>query len=686
MTFFDAVKRAFVGRAVATGKSPETRLAPKDAVPALSTNAISSLAYAPDEILFTLAAGGVAALVFAPWVGIAVALLTLILVAAYRMTVRRAPGQGDYQIARTELGMRAGAAVGAALLLDLTLTVAVSMAVAASYVVIAFPSLEPVQPWIALGGVALLTLLSLRGWARSVRVRIVSVYLFLAMLMLILVAGGIMVMVSGHLEPFEGASAANAQARVPAPAEGWAAVILVLRAFSTGSAAVTGLETPVTNASSIRSPRAKTAGRTLLFIGVVSAFGMVGILVLAHISGLAPAASGLTGSGTDAQRAVEPGTWPTPVTVLLSQSIIGAHWPAIVVAVVTFMILLGAGMSAFASFPRLAYQLAQDDLLPRQMRTRGERLVFSNGILLLGGFAGILVVAFGSRVTDLIQLYVVGIFMAFGVGQLGLARRANKHRRHAVRATRRRDVRHLLLAGFTSGLSCLVLISIVATRLAYGAFIAFLLIALGAAWMLSIRRHYRHVDRRLKAPQHKPGELACADDVLPSRVHALVLASNTNRPVRRAIAYARGMRPARLECVLVDTEPERTSRFLNSWDEAQLPVPLTVLASPYRDVAGPLVDHIRRIRAEKPREIVAVFVPEYVVEHAWERLVHNQVVARLHSHLRLEPGIVIATVPWQIGLEQDIDDSNAGGADAADARGSQGGHGSQGGRVSQEGS
>ncbi|MDR7293784.1 amino acid transporter [Pseudoglutamicibacter albus] len=669
MTFFDAVKRAFVGTAVATGKSPEARLAPKDAVPALSTNAISSLAYAPDEILFTLAAGGVAAVAFAPWVGVAVALVTLILVAAYRMTVRRAPGQGDYQIARSELGMRAGASVGAALLLDLTLTVAVSMAVAASYIVIAFPSLEPAQPWIALGGVVLLTLLSLRGLTRAVRIRIVSVYVFLTMLVLILVAGTVMVMVTGQLQPFESASTTGGQARVPAPAEGWAAVILVLRAFSTGSAAVTGLETPVTNASSIRSPRAKTAGRTLMFIGIVSAIGMVGILLLAHASGLAPAASGLTGSGTQAQRAVEPGTWPTPVTVLLAQSIVGAHWPAILVALVTVVILLGAGMSAFASFPRLAYQLAQDDLLPRQMRTRGERLVFSNGILLLGGFAGILVVAFGSRVTDLIQLYVVGIFMAFGLGQLGLARRANKHRRHAVRATRRRDIRHMLLAGFTSALSCVVLVTIVATRLAYGAFLAFLLIAMGAGLMLAMRRHYLRVDRRLKAPAHqaaaRPDELACSDDVLPSRVHALVLASNTNRPVRRAIAYARGMRPARLECILVDTEPERTARFIDSWEEAHLPVPLTVLASPYRDVAGPLVDHIRRIRAEKPREIVAVFVPEYVVEHAWERLVHNQVVARLHSHLRLEPGIVIATVPWQIGLEQDISDSTAGQVGAA---------------------
>ncbi len=321
----------------------------------------------------------------------------------------------------------------------------------------------------------------------------------------------------------------------------------------------------------------------------------------------------------------------------------GASIGFYLVLAVTVAVLLIAAHTAFNSFPNLASHLATDGYLPRQLRTRGDRLGFSNGILALAIAAIALIWVFDAHVPTLIQLYVVGVFVSFTLSQLGMIRHWGRELAQTpdkrVRARIHRS-RLLNLAGFA--LTAAVLLIVLGTRLVHGAWLAVLGIAVLFAMMDSLHRHYVQVDR----------ELAIGEDesatALPARVHALVLVSTLRKPVLRAVAFARAARPSKLDAIVVDADSERTEATLARWEALGIPVPITVLASPYREIAPPLIEHIRSIKRDSPRDLIVVYIPEYVVGRWWEQLVHNQTAMRIKNRLHYEPGVVVASVPWRL--------------------------------------
>jgi hypothetical protein len=314
---------------------------------------------------------------------------------------------------------------------------------------------------------------------------------------------------------------------------------------------------------------------------------------------------------------------------------------------VTALILVLAANTAFNGFPVLASILAQDRYMPRQMHNRGDRLVFSNGIVLLAAFAGLLIWAFHADSTKLIQLYIVGVFVSFTLSQLGMTRHWNRRLRDPNitdrAATQRRRVISIV-AFFTTGT---VLVIVLTTKFTHGAWIA--IVAMAVLWFLmhSIRRHYEAVASELVVDDNE-------DMVLPSRTHAVVLVSKIHKPTLRAVNFARAMRPSVLEAVTVNVDPVETRALQDEWERRGIPVPLKVLDSPFREITDPIVDYVKSIRRASPRDIVTVLIPEYVVGHWWEHLLHNQSALRLKGRLLFSPGVMVTSVPWQLASSEAV--------------------------------
>ncbi|ALD65702.1 DNA-binding protein [Arthrobacter sp. YC-RL1] len=633
-----------VGRPFSTEQLKKKPLPPKIALPIFSSSALSSLAYAPDEILLTLAMAGVAATMLSPAVGVAVLVVLVVLVLSYRQSIKAYPsGGGDYEIVRKNLGARPGTAVAAALLVDFVLTVAVSSSSAAQYLSGIVPALGEHRGLVAAGIVVFLVVANLRGRGQSRWTLAVPVYLFVFGMLALIAIGGLLA-ATGNL-----GLAPSAEFTI-VPEEqfsnglhGVVGALLILRAFSTGSAVLTGIEVPISNVQYLTKPRARNAGRILLVVGLLSGVLTLGTLMLARASGLKIVADPQKSLLLDGQP-VSADYVQVPVLGQLAQAVFGNFMlGTVVVSVLTILVLLLAGNQAFNSFPSLASHLATDGYLPRQLRTRGDRLGFSNGILSLGVAAVLLVLVFQGDVTILIQLYVVGVFVSFTLSQLGMLKHwhrelvpvADRRIRAAIKRQRLLNLVGLVLSG-------LVLLIVLATRFVHGAWIAVLGIVLLMLVMNSLHRHYQQVDAELSI---EDGGQATA---LPARVHALVLVSTVRKPVLRALAFARASRPSKLEAIIVDVEPQKTQRTLEDWERLRIPVPITALASPYRDIPGALIEHIRSIKRESPRDLIVVYIPEYVVGHWWEQLVHNQTALRVKNRLHYEPGVLIASVPWRL--------------------------------------
>lgn len=633
-----------MGRPFSTEQLKKKPLPPKIALPIFSSSALSSLAYAPDEILLTLAMAGVAATMLSPAVGVAVLVVLVVLVLSYRQSIKAYPsGGGDYEIVRKNLGARPGTAVAAALLVDFVLTVAVSSSSAAQYFSGIVPALGEHRGLVAAGIVVFLVVANLRGRGQSRWTLAVPVYLFVFGMLALIAIGGLLA-ATGNL-----GLAPSAEFTI-VPEEqfsnglhGVVGALLILRAFSTGSAVLTGIEVPISNVQYLTKPRARNAGRILLVVGLLSGVLTLGTLMLARASGLKIVADPQKSLLLDGQP-VSADYVQVPVLGQLAQAVFGNFMlGTVVVSVLTILVLLLAGNQAFNSFPSLASHLATDGYLPRQLRTRGDRLGFSNGILSLGVAAVLLVLVFQGDVTILIQLYVVGVFVSFTLSQLGMLKHwhrelvpvADRRIRAAIKRQRLLNLVGLVLSG-------LVLLIVLVTRFVHGAWIAVLGIVLLMLVMNSLHRHYQQVDAELSI---EDGGQATA---LPARVHALVLVSTVRKPVLRALAFARASRPSKLEAIIVDVEPQKTQRTLEDWERLRIPVPITALASPYRDIPGALIEHIRSIKRESPRDLIVVYIPEYVVGHWWEQLVHNQTALRVKNRLHYEPGVLIASVPWRL--------------------------------------
>jgi len=654
--FSGPIKRLFIGRPVRSDRLGHTLLPKRIALPVFGSDAISSVGYAPDEILLTLSIAGLGATMFSPWVALGVIVVLGTVVASYRQNVRAYPsGGGGYEVATKNLGPRAGVTVASALLVDYVLTVAVSISSAAQYAAAAVPSLQGHETTLALALIVILAVMNLRGVRESGTAFAIPTYLFVVAIGVMTVVGFVRLAL-GDLPMAESASLdIAAEPGFEEGLVGLAGAFLVLRAFASGCSALTGVEAISNGVPAFRKPKSKNAATTLLMLGVISSVMMMAILALATLTNVHfaedPAEQllrdGVPVGGSYVQ---------DPVIGQLAHAVFSGFPPAFYfVAVVTGLILVLAANTAFNGFPVLGSILARDGFLPRQLHTRGDRLAFSNGIIALAGAAMALVWAFDAQVTRLIQLYIVGVFVSFTLSQLGMVKHWTRLMSSEPDARVRASmVRARMINGFGLVLTCTVLVVVLVTKFARGAWIAILAMVVIFVIMRSIRKHYDQV----------AAELALGDDpaaarALPSRVHAIVLLARLHRPAMRAVAYARATRPSMLEAVTVNVDAEATEALRKQWEELEIPVPLRVLDSPFREITRPVLGYVKSIRRESPRDLVVVYIPEYVVGHWWEHLLHNQSALRLKSRLLFTPGVVVASVPWQ--LESSAVQANDGG-------------------------
>ncbi|WP_028048566.1 APC family permease [Cellulomonas sp. URHD0024] len=641
----DAAKRLLLGRPVRSDRLGHTLIPKRIALPVFASDALSSVAYAPDEILLTLSLAGATALVISPWVGLAVAFVMLVVVASYRQNVHAYPsGGGDYEVATTNLGRNAGVTVASALLVDYVLTVAVSISSGAQYAATAFPPLRGHEAAFAVGLVVLLTLANLRGVKESGTLFAVPVYLFMFAIGSVAVVGAIQY-ATGNLAMAESSDLQLLpSANFDQGLTGLAGFFLILRAFASGCAALTGVEAISNGVPAFKKPKSKNAATTLALLGGISVTMILSILLLARATGVTFADDPMTQLTRNGQP-VESTYIQHPVISQLSTAVFqNIPWMAVIVSIVTGLILVLAANTAFNGFPVLGSILARDGFLPRQLHTRGDRLAFSNGIVTLALAAIALIIAFDAEVTRLIQLYIVGVFVSFSVSQFGMVKHWTRHlRTEADPDARARMKRSRVINSIGFVMTATVLVVVLITKFTHGAYIALLAMAIVFGLMQSIHRHYRQVREELAL-----GADAESARALPSRVHAIVLVSHLHRPTMRALSYARASRPQILEAVTVGVDPEDVEALRTQWEELAIPVALRVLDSPFREITRPVLTYVRAIRRDSPRDLVVVYIPEYVVGHWWEQLLHNQSALRLKGRLLFTPGVVVASVPWQL--------------------------------------
>jgi amino acid transporter len=636
VAFTDRLKRGFVGRPLGSDRLSETLLPKRLALPVFASDALSSVAYATEEILLVLSLGGLAFYHLTPWIAAGVVVLMLTVVASYRQNVHAYPsGGGGYEVATTNLGPKVGLVVASSLLVDYVLTVAVSVSAGVANLTSAASGLAKYKVVLAVVLVVVLTLMNLRGVRESGTAFAFPTYAFMLGVFAMIVTG------LAHVAFGDTPRAESAGYGVVAESgfSGLALMFLALRAFSSGCTALTGVEAISNAVPAFRRPKSRNAATTLLMMGLIAVTMFSGVTALALISDVhvAEHSEDLVGfHGTD-QRTV---------IAQVAAAVFGDGSAGFIyVAAVTALILVLAANTAFNGFPVLGSILARDGYLPRQLHTRGDRLAFSNGIILLAGFAILLIVAFHAEVTNLIQLYIIGVFVAFVCSQTGMVRhwqrllRAESSDAADLRA--RRHMRRAQAINFAGAcLTAVVLVIVLATKFTHGAWIVCVAMPVIYVGMRAIRQHYDTVAAEL---QPDPGPLT-----LPSRVHAVVLVSKMHQPTLRALAYAKATRPHTLVAVTVGVSTEEADRLRQAWDERGIDIDLVVLASPYREITRPVLDYVARIRRESPRDLVAVYVPEYVVGHWWEHLLHNQSALRLKARLRFQPGVMVTSVPWQL--------------------------------------
>jgi amino acid transporter len=505
----------------------------------------------------------------------------------------------------------------------------------------ALPFLAGHEVPIAVGLILLLTALNLRGVRESGALFAIPTYIFMAAIIGMTLWG----LVRLSMDSLPLAESAPFEIR-PEPGHevfsGVAAAFLLARAFSSGCAALTGVEAISNGVPAFRKPKSKNAATTLLLLGTIAITMLMGILFLASRIHLRFAED----PGTQLFRNGEPvGDSYTQKTVIgqIGDSVFSNFPPGFYLVIgATMLILVLAANTAFNGFPVLASILAKDGFLPKQLHTRGDRLAYSNGIILLALCAIGLIVAFDAEVTKLIQLYIVGVFVSFTLSQFGMIRHWTRHLKTETDSGKRRQMnrsRTINTIGLT--LTGTVLVIVLITKFTHGAYIAIIAMAVLFVMMKGIRRHYDTVGREMAVD---------ANDqlMLPARVHSIVLVSKLHKPTLRALAFAKAARPYMLEAVTVDVDRDESEALQAEWDARDIPVPLKRLASPYREITRPIVQYVRDIRRQSPRDVVMVYIPEYVVGHWWEHILHNQSALRLKGRLLFTPGVMVTSVPYQL--------------------------------------
>ena len=638
-----AARRLLIGRPFRSDRLSHTLLPKRIALPVFASDALSSVAYAPEEVFLMLSVAGVAAYALTPWIGLAVAAVMLVVVASYRQNVHAYPsGGGDYEVVTTNLGDTAGLVVASALMVDYVLTVAVSTASAMSNIGSALPVVAHHKVSFCVAAILLVMALNLRGVRESGVAFAVPTYAFIIGVLVMIGWGLFRIFVLGN--PLRAESAGFQMHAAHGQIVGFALAFLVARSFSSGCAALTGVEAISNGVPAFQKPKSRNAATTLLMLGGIAVTLLMGIIVLAEQIGVKlveDPATQLTGAPPNYEQKT--------LVAQLAETVFGSfHIGFLLIATVTALILVLAANTAFNGFPVLGSILAQHSYLPRQLHTRGDRLAFSNGILFLSAAALLAIIAFRGEVTALIQLYIVGVFISFTLSQIGMVRHWTRLLRTETDPRVRRKMMRSRVVNTVGLLSTgTVLLIVLVTKFLAGAWIA--LFAMSALFIIMklIRKHYATVNRELAeqaAAQH--------DVVLPSRNHALVLVSKLHLPTLRALAYARATRPDSLEALTVSVDDGETRDLVRRWQDSDISVPLKVIASPYREITRPILDYVKRVSKESPRTVVTVFIPEYVVGHWWEQVLHNQSALRLKGRLLFMPNVMVTSVPWQLSSSE----------------------------------
>jgi amino acid transporter len=599
------VKRILVGSPIPTDRAQHERLSPVTGLAVFASDALSSVAYATEEILLILILAGGAALSLSVPIAVAIAALIAIVVSSYRQTILAYPrGGGSYIVTRENLGRYPSLIAGGALLVDYVLTVAVSVAAGIAAITSAIPPLYPHRVTLCVLGVGGIAVANLRGVREAGRLFAVPTYLFLAVYAVLLTAGAVRWLERGGAAPEVG--------HLPAPVAGLS-LFLVLRAFASGCAALTGIEAVSDGVPAFRSPEAQNARRVLTALGVILVGLFIGVSALVHAFGVVP----VEGETVNSQ---------------LARRVFGLTPPYYAVQAVTTLILVLAANTSFADFPRLASFLARDRFIPRQFATQGDRLVFSNGILILSGLAALLLVIFGGDTHALIPLYAVGVFLSFTLSQASMVRRWLRLKEEGWWWRWWLNAIGALVTG-------LVMITIAATKFTHGAWIVVLLIPTLVAVFVMVHRHYEEVAVQLSLDAFSPPP--------PMTNTVLVLVGDIHRGVIKAIQYAKTLSP-NAKAVFVETDPDRTRRLEEKWGRYGMGVPLIVLTSPYRSLLGPLTKYVDHLQSQGENHVVTIVLPEFIPARWWQLGLHNQTAFLIKGAMLFRKNVIVTDVPYHL--------------------------------------
>jgi amino acid transporter len=601
-----SLKRLLVGKPIPSSMAHHERLSRVTGLAVLSSDALSSVAYATDFILTTLVVAGVGAFSHAIPISLVIAALLAIVAFSYRQTIHAYPtGGGAYIVAKENLGDNAGLTAAASLLVDYTLTVSVSISAGILAVTSAFPKLDAFRVEMCLGCLAILMLGNLRGIRESGRIFAVPTYFFVVSIA-VLILVGLFKYATGHVAPVQ----------APLPPDAGTAPLttfLLLTAFANGCTAMTGVEAVSNGVPAFRPPESKNASATLVAMAVLAITMFIGITVLAHAYRVIPSASE---SGVSQ----------------LGRAIFGGGTIYYLIQAATTFILVLAANTAYADFPRLASIVARDRYLPRQFTNQGDRLAFSNGILVLSAFAAILIIAFHGDTQRLLPLYMIGVFVSFTLSQAGMVIHWRKTKEPGWKTS-------AFINGFGAIVTGIVLLIVAVTKTLEGAWIVLLLIPLIILLFKETRKHYDHVARQLTLRGYAPSARAHNTVVMPI--------GGLQRAVVEALRYAETLSDD-VRAVYVDIDPRLTEQIKRDWIDWGGKVKLIVLPSPYRSVMEPLLDYIRRVELDRPNDYVTVILPEFVPAKWWQHLLHNQSALLIKGALLFRPNLVVTSVPFHL--------------------------------------
>ena len=644
MKFFSGIKRLLFGRRLANAQMGETLLPKRIALPVFASDALSSVAYAPDEILITLSLAGMAGFIFSWEIGLAVGVVVAVVVMSYRQTVYAYPsGGGDYEVAKENLGRFAGLTVASSLMVDYVLTVAVSVSAGVINAKAMLPFLQDHEAWTAVIVIVFLTIMNLRGVRESGAAFAIPTYVFMGSMIVMVAIGLFRIFALDQTLLSETANLTVVREDGVENIAGWALVAILARAFSSGCAALTGVEAISNGVPAFKPPKSRNASRVLGMLGVLAITMLLGIIALANLTKV-HLIDELTGTHYVDEAGNTIHSAATTVTGQLAR-VVFMDWfePGFyVVVTATMLILFLAANTAFNGFPSLASILARDGYLPRQLYTRGDRLAFSNGIVMLAAAAIALVLIFNASVTALIQLYVVGVFISFTLGQIGMVKHWTTALKTEQEPEKRAKMKRSRVINFVgASLTGIVLIIVLISKFTHGAYLAIVAMGVTFALMLAISNHYLAVEREVALT-------ADSDRALPSRVRSVVLVQQVNLPTVKAIAFARATRPTTLTAVTVAIDDDQVEQIIDQWEAEDFGIPLKVIASPYREITGPFIKYVAKLRTENPRDVVSVYIPEFVVGHWWEQLLHNQTALVIRTRLHFMQGVMVTSVPYQL--------------------------------------